>query len=85
MTLDEFQENWKQYKLVLLNGKEIIFKDSFWICFKTSGGLMFDTGGPQGSPGYIFKTDEQNNCFVKTDWRAPRDEAWKLCGKLEKL
>ena len=85
MTQDEFLAHWQEYKLILPNGKEIILKEMFFVCFKMNGGLLCDTGGPQGAPAYLLKTDEHNNCFIKTDWSASDGEAWELCGKLEKL
>ena len=86
MTLDELQKHWKDYTLVALDGaKKYPMRDAFMLCLgPCRGGLLFDTGGPQGAPAYILKCDEHDNCFVKTDWNAPDAEAWEKCGVFQK-
>ena len=87
MTNDEFRKHWRDYALEQLDGNPTVkLADEFMLCLgPMCGGLLFDTGGPQGAPAYILKVDDQNNCYIKTDWNSPNDAAWRLFGKLVKL
>lgn len=86
MTLDELRRDWKDYDLVSSDGsvrKAMI--DIAMICFGPfKGGLLFDAGGQQGAPAWIFKPDDDGNCWMKTDWDAPDDQSWEIVGRFEK-
>lgn len=85
MTREELKDTWKEYAIVSIDGKKRkSMKEIAVICLgKYRGGLLFDTGGSQGASAYIFKSDEDDNCYQKTDW--DDDESWELIGRFEKL
>ena len=86
MTLDELLKDWKEYDLVSADGTvRKAMKDIAMLCMGPfKGGLLFDAGGPQGAPAWILKPDAQGNCWLKTDWDAPDDQAWELAGRFER-
>lgn len=86
MTLEELKNTWKEYVLVSIDGKKRKpMKEIAMMCLgELAGGLLFDAGGPQGASAWIFKSDEDNNCYQKTDWEAGAEEGWELIGRFEK-
>lgn len=89
MTLKELHAHWKEYAIKFDDdfGYGIrSLKDIFMICWgEKFGGLLFDTGGEQGSPAYLLKSDDNNNCYSKKDWNAPPNESWIKVGRFIKI
>lgn len=85
MTLEELKENWEEY--AFSDGKNTVpLQEIFAVCWgECKGGLLFDEGGSQGAPAAILKSDDKDNCYIKTDWHAPDEEAWKLIGYFVKI
>lgn len=96
MTLDELQENWKEYAIAFegdgtseFEGNIRRMNELFMVCWgKCEGGLLFDQGGEQGAQGAILKADDEGNCYRKvfnSSESCQEDEKWEKVGRFLKL
>lgn len=69
ITNDDLKANWKKLG-VEINGTVVRLDERAMICWgwdEEWGGLIFDTGGPQGAPCYIWRTENNNLISVGPD------------------
>lgn len=88
MDLKTFQDTWQEFEVTLEGGQTFALKDRFFLCIGPhAGGLLFDTGGPQGAPAYTLKVDEDDNLWIrsKAPGDGPEEEAWTKVGPLTKI
>lgn len=88
MDLKTFRDSWQEYEVTLEDGQKIALKERFFLCLGAfDGGLLFDTGGPQGAPAYTLKTDEDDCLWIRTKapGDGPEEEAWTKVGPLTKI
>ena len=81
MTLEELQRDWKNYKIIISDGTEVKMADILMVCRgSVKDGLLFDSGGEQGSPALVLKPDEEDNCYMLNT-----DGGWDKMGKFVKI
>lgn len=87
MTLEELQENWRDYGVVVPIGDVVPLKELFAECLgEFQGGLLFEPEDPdRGAAGMILKPDPEGNCYAYTDSTAEGEDRWSLQGRFVRL